>query len=374
MCDQANFSAQDHRFMARALQLARKGLWTARPNPMVGCVIVQDGQIVGEGFHLRRGGPHAEVGALAQAGDRARGSTVYVTLEPCAHYGLTPPCAMALIQADVKKVVAATRDPFHHVNGSGFLILQEKGIHVSSGLMCEQARALNCGYFSRLERKRPWVRVKIASSLDGRTALANGMSKWITSSAAREDGWRWRARAGAILTGSGTVMHDDPSLTVRLPGDNVVPPLRVVLDSSLKTLSQTHVRQGEGSTLYMHAPEVSPPSSMDGKAEFCSVARAHDMQGLDVHEILAILAEKSINELHVEAGPRVTSAFLLSGSVDEIIMYLAPSFLGGDARSICTDFGLHTLDDQLRWNIIDSRQCGGDMRLVLRPVCSSNTI
>ncbi|MBS0199094.1 MAG: bifunctional diaminohydroxyphosphoribosylaminopyrimidine deaminase/5-amino-6-(5-phosphoribosylamino)uracil reductase RibD, partial [Proteobacteria bacterium] len=222
------FTAFDHAMMARALRLAERGTYTTRPNPMVGCVITQGEEVVGEGWHERAGEPHAEVMALRDAGGRAWGATAYVTLEPCAHIGRTPPCTEALIGAGVSRVVAAMRDPFPKVDGAGFARLQEAGIEVASGLMEAQARQLNRAFLARVERGRPWLRIKQGVSLDGRTALASGESKWITSPQSRADVQRWRARCGALLTGAGTVLADDPHLTVRLPDDvPVVPPLRV---------------------------------------------------------------------------------------------------------------------------------------------------
>ncbi|HTD29117.1 MAG TPA: bifunctional diaminohydroxyphosphoribosylaminopyrimidine deaminase/5-amino-6-(5-phosphoribosylamino)uracil reductase RibD, partial [Xanthomonadaceae bacterium] len=228
------FSASDHAMMARALRLAERGAYTTKPNPMVGCVIAQGDEVVGEGFHQYAGEPHAEVFALREAGDRARSATAYVTLEPCAHSGRTPPCAQALIEAGIARVIAACGDPFERVAGKGFEMLREAGIVVDVGLMEAQARVLNRGFFSRIERGRPWVRVKLAMSLDGHTALASGESRWISSEASRADVHRWRARCGALLTASGTVLSDDPQLTVRMDDDAAfVAPLRVVLDPGL---------------------------------------------------------------------------------------------------------------------------------------------
>src|SRR6478672_10279328 len=228
------FTATDHAFMARALRLAERGTYTTRPNPMVGCVLAQGDEAVGEGWHQRKGGPHAEVFALQAAGDRAKGATAYVTLEPCAHTGSTGPCAEALIAAGVARVVGAMRDPFPQVDGAGFERLRAAGIAVEEGLMEAEARELNRGFLSRIERGRPWFRIKLAMSLDGRTAMASGDSKWISGEPARRDVHRWRARSGAIVTGAGTVLADDPQLTVRLEsGEDVVPPLRVVLDPGL---------------------------------------------------------------------------------------------------------------------------------------------
>ncbi|MEF9978902.1 MAG: bifunctional diaminohydroxyphosphoribosylaminopyrimidine deaminase/5-amino-6-(5-phosphoribosylamino)uracil reductase RibD, partial [Thermomonas sp.] len=258
-----SFSAVDHALMTRALRLAERGAFTTRPNPMVGCVIARGDQVVGEGWHQRKGGPHAEVFALQAAGERAKGATAYVTLEPCAHTGSTGPCAEALIAAGVARVVAAMRDPFPQVDGAGFEKLRTAGIAVESGLMEAQARELNRGFLSRFERGRPWLRVKLASSLDGRSAMASGDSKWISGEASRRDVQQWRARCGALLTGAGTVLADDPHLTVRLEdGSEFVPPLRVVLDPGLATVARGHVREGDAPTLYLHAPEAKPPRGL----------------------------------------------------------------------------------------------------------------
>lgn len=256
------FSAGDAAMMARALQLAEHGRYTTRPNPLVGCVIARDGVVLGEGWHSRAGEAHAEVNALREAGETAHGATAYVTLEPCAHHGRTPPCADALVRAGITRVVAASQDPFHKVSGQGFAMLRAAGVTVDVGLMEAQARALNRSFFSRVERGRPWLRVKLAMSLDGRTALASGESLWITSEASRIDVQRWRARSGAILTGLGTVLADDPRLTVRLPEDEVAdmpPPLRVVLDTRGRMPSAARlVTDGAAPTLAVHADDFVP--------------------------------------------------------------------------------------------------------------------
>src|SRR5690554_3357541 len=276
------FSAIDHAMMARALRLAGRGAYTTKPNPMVGCVLALGEGVVGEGLQARRGAGHGEVLALEAAGERARGATAYVTLEPCAHTGHTGPCADALVAAGVVRVVAAMRDPFPQVDGKGFERLQAAGIETASGLMEAQARELNVGFISRVERGRPWVRVKLAMSLDGRTALASGDSKWITGEAARQDVHRWRARAGAILAGAGTILTDDPQLTVRLGDDTpFVAPTRVVLDPGLATIARGRVREGDAPTLYLHAPDVKPPRDMTA-----SRAAVPINSGLpDLHEI-----------------------------------------------------------------------------------------
>jgi len=357
------FSALDHQHMAHALRLAERAAYTARPNPMVGCVIARDEVVVGEGWHQRTGGPHAEVFALRQAGAQALGATAYVTLEPCAHHGRTPPCALALIEAGVARVVAAMRDPFPKVDGGGFVLLREAGIEVAEGLMAAQARELNRGFLSRIERGRPWVRVKLAASLDGRTAMADGRSKWITGAAAREDVQHWRARAGAILTGAATVLADDPMLTVRLADTEVLPPLRVVLDARLRSLECARVREGGAPTLYVHDAAVSPPDAAD--AEFACVP-SHDGR-LDLGAVLALLAERGVNEVHTEAGATLAGALLAAGWVDELLLYQAPTLLGEHGRPLLSGLGIHAMEQQRRLRVVDRRQLGEDLRLVLRP-------
>jgi diaminohydroxyphosphoribosylaminopyrimidine deaminase/5-amino-6-(5-phosphoribosylamino)uracil reductase len=356
------FTALDHQHMAHALRLAERAAYTARPNPMVGCVIARDEVVVGEGWHQRTGGPHAEVFALRQAGEQARGATAYVTLEPCAHHGRTPPCALALIDAGVSRVVAAMRDPFPKVDGGGFVLLREAGIEVAEGLMAAQARELNHGFLSRIERGRPWVRVKLAASLDGRTAMADGSSKWITGAAAREDVQHWRARAGAILTGATTVSADDPMLTVRLADTEVLPPLRVVLDARLRSLECARVREGGAPTLYVHDAAVSPPDAAD--AEFASVP-SHDGR-LDLGAVLALLAERGINEVHTEAGATLAGALLAGGWVDELLLYQAPTLLGEHGLPLLSGLGIHAMDQQRRMRVVDQRHVGSDLRSLLR--------
>ncbi len=358
-----DFSALDHQHMAHALRLAERAAYTARPNPMVGCVIARDGVVVGEGWHQRTGGPHAEVFALRQAGEQARGATAYVTLEPCAHHGRTPPCALALIDAGVSRVVAAMRDPFPKVDGGGFVLLREAGIEVAEGLMATQARELNRGFLSRIERGRPWLRVKLAASLDGRTAMADGTSKWITGAAAREDVQHWRARAGAILTGAATVLADDPMLTVRLADTDVLPPLRVVLDARLRSLECSRVREGGAPTLYVHDAAVSPPDVAD--AEFASVPSRDGR--LDLGAVLALLAERGINEVHTEAGATLAGALQAGGWVDELLLYQAPTLLGEHGRPLLSGLGIHAMEQQRRLRVVDQRQVGADVRLLMRP-------
>lgn len=359
------FSATDHAMMARALRLAERGAYTTRPNPMVGCVIARGDEAVGEGWHLKKGGPHAEVLALEAAGERAKDAVAYVTLEPCSHTGSTPPCADALIKAGIARVVAAMRDPNPQVNGTGFARLQAAGIAVESGLMEKQAREQNRGFLSRIERGRPWLRVKLASSIDGRSAMASGDSKWISGEDSRRDVQHWRARSGAILTGAGTVLTDDPHLTVRLGDDTAfVPPLRVVLDPGLATVARGHVREGDAPTLYLHAPDAKPPRDMD--AEHLAVP----VQGgrFDLAAVLRLLGERGVNEAQVEAGATLAGAFLAAGLVDELLLYVAPVLLGERARPLFEGLHIDAMAERLRMRTVESRRIGEDVRVLLRPM------
>lgn len=361
----SEFSARDHAHMARALQLAGRAAFTTQPNPMVGCVIADGDAVLGEGWHVRAGEPHAEVHALREAAARARGATAYVTLEPCAHHGRTPPCADALVAAGVTRVVAACRDPYHQVSGQGFAKLQAAGITVEYGLMEAAARHLNRGFFSRMERGRPWVRVKLGMSLDGRTALASGESKWITSEAARADVMRWRARSGALMTGIATVLADDPRLTVRLPeGEAFVPPLRVVLDERgrLPALSQV-LTDGLAPTLVVHGEDVVP--DYDDEVRAFAVRRVDG--GLDLLAVLSQLAQRGVNELQVEAGATLSGALLKAGLVDELLLYVAPVLLGERARPLFAGIDPATMAERIGLRLVETRQVGPDLRLLLAP-------
>jgi diaminohydroxyphosphoribosylaminopyrimidine deaminase/5-amino-6-(5-phosphoribosylamino)uracil reductase len=362
------FSATDHAMMARALRLAELGAYTTKPNPMVGCVLAHGDEIVGEGWHRRAGEPHAEVLALQAAGERARGATAYVSLEPCAHTGKTGPCADALIAAGVARVVSAMRDPFPQVDGAGFSRLQAAGIRVESGLMEVQARAINRGWLSLVERGRPWVRIKLATSLDGRSALANGESKWISGEASRADVHKWRARAGAIVTGAGTVLADDPSLTVRLADDTAfVPPLRVVLDPGLATVARGRVREGDAPTLYLHAPNAKPPRGLSAQLASVPVSGGR----FDLPAVLKVLRDRGINEIQLEAGATLAGAFLSAGLVDEILLYVAPVLLGDTARPLFDGLHIDTMAQKLNLTIVESRVIGNDVRLLLRPAAGT---
>ncbi len=358
------FSAADHEFMARALRLAESGLYSATPNPRVGCVLVRDGAVVGEGWHEKAGGPHAEVHALQSAGDLARGATAYVTLEPCSHHGRTPPCCEALLAAGIGRVVAAMQDPNPLVAGQGLAWLRDAGLAVESGLLANEARELNIGFVSRMERGRPWVRLKAAASLDGRTALENGSSQWITGPDARRDGHRWRARACAILTGIGTVRDDDPQLTVR-DVETGRQPLRVVVDSRLEIDPSARVLQGER-VLIVAAVENHLLASIIEARGAEVIFLPNDAGKVDLQALMRELAKRGINELHVEAGFKLNGSLLREGLVDELLLYLAPSLMGDASRGL---FNLPALDDlaekrTLQWR--DVRQVGSDLRVVAR--------
>jgi diaminohydroxyphosphoribosylaminopyrimidine deaminase/5-amino-6-(5-phosphoribosylamino)uracil reductase len=360
-----NFSAADSSMMARALQLAERGLWTTSPNPRVGCVLFRAGEIVGEGWHEKAGEPHAEVHALRAAGERARGATAYVTLEPCSHHGRTPPCAEALIAAGVTRVVAAMTDPNPLVAGKGLSMLQAAGIETASGLMENEARELNIGFVSRMTRGRPWLRLKAAASLDGKTALNNGVSQWITGPDARRDGHRWRARACAILTGIGTVRDDDPSLTVR-DVETSRQPLRVIVDSRLETPPTAKILAG-GGVLIAAAVDV-PERAAALRAAGADIALLANAAGkVDLAALLQELGRRGINELHAEAGYKLNGSLLREGLVDEFLFYLAPCLIGDDAAGLFNLPALDSLADKQALKILDVRQIGADIRLIARP-------
>jgi diaminohydroxyphosphoribosylaminopyrimidine deaminase / 5-amino-6-(5-phosphoribosylamino)uracil reductase len=353
--------------MARALELGARGLASSHPNPSVGCVIVRDGQIVGEGFHACAGQPHAEPLALAQAAERARGAELFVTLEPCAHHGRTPPCVDAVIAAGVRKVWAALPDPNPQVDGGGFARLRAAGVEVEVGLLRERAEHLHRGFLSRMLRRRPWLTLKLAASLDGRTAMASGESRWITGAHARADVHRRRAEAGAVLCGIGTVLADDPQLTARDPGDgtgdsvSVRQPDRIVLDADARTPVTAKV-WAEGARRFWF-------TSVDGPApagvKRIVVPRAGG--GLAVDSVLAELARHEVNEVFAECGPTLAGGLLQSGCVDELLLYLAPSLLGHEARPLARLPGLASLDQRLRWHWQSAERVGDDLCLTLTP-------
>jgi diaminohydroxyphosphoribosylaminopyrimidine deaminase/5-amino-6-(5-phosphoribosylamino)uracil reductase len=359
------FSELDHRHMAEALRLAGEQSFTTKPNPMVGCVIAHGAEVVGRGAHQRAGEAHAEVLALREAGARAVGATAYVTLEPCAHFGRTPPCADALVRAGVLRVVAAIRDPFHAVAGRGFTALQAAGIAVEDGLLAEGAEWLNRGFLMRARQGRPWVRVKLAMSLDGRTAMASGESKWISGEAARSDVQAYRARSSAILTGLGTVLADDPRLTARLPeGVEFVPPLRVVLDHHGALPRASRLLDGEAPTLVAHADDIVP--DYGPTVEGFAVPRRDGH--LDLMAVLAQLAARQVNEVQVEAGARLAGAFLRAGLLDELVLYVAPVLLGDRGRPLFDGLGIERMDDRPGFERIEVHAFDdGDLRLTYRP-------
>ena len=359
-------TAADYRYMARALALARRGLYSADPNPRVGCVLVRESEIVGEGWHERAGEDHAEVIALTAAGDRARGATVYVTLEPCCHYGRTPPCTEALLQAGVARVVAAMGDPNPQVAGQGLAILRQAGVAVECGLLEAEARALNPGFIQRMTQGRPFIRLKLAMSLDGRTALASGESQWLTGNAARQDVQRWRARSSTMLTGIGTVLADDPGLNVRLP-DVSRQPLRVILDSELRTPPTARTLQLPGSVLIFTAVADSDRQAPLQQAGADIVVIPSAGRGLDLAVVMAELARRESNEVHVECGPTLAGALLDAGLVDELIIYMAPVLLGDQARALFQLPELTRMRDRRTLELLETRAVGQDWRLRLRP-------
>jgi diaminohydroxyphosphoribosylaminopyrimidine deaminase/5-amino-6-(5-phosphoribosylamino)uracil reductase len=353
--------------MVRALALAARGLHTTHPNPRVGCVIVRDGESVGEGFHARAGEPHAEVLALRQAGAKARGADVYVTLEPCCHHGRTGPCTEALKAAGVGRVFAAMEDPNPKVAGQGLAALRAAGIKAEAGLMDAEAAQLNRGFVSRVTRGRPFVTLKLAMSLDGRTAMGSGESRWITGEAARADAHRLRAEAGAVMTSVETVLADDPELTVRLV-DTARQPDRIVLDTQLRTPLDARVWDAGARRI---AVSVRPPADrMEALrargVEVALVATTRDSR-VDLVSALATLGAMEVNEVLVESGPRLAGALLQARRVDELVLYVAPSLLGSEARALAQLPGLDRLDQRLRMRFTDARQVGDDLRITAVP-------
>ncbi len=360
------FSANDSAHMARALQLAARGRYAAHPNPMVGCVLVLGDEVVGEGWHEQAGKPHAEINALQAAGDAARGSTAYVTLEPCVHHGKTPPCTEALIEAGVSRVVAAMEDPFDEVAGQGLEALREAGIEAEVGLMQDAAEALNTGFVSRVARGRPFVRLKMAASLDGATAMESGESQWITGPEARRDVQELRARSGAVMTGIGTVLADDPSLNVR---DREIDtrgrqPLRVVLDSRLRTPTDAALLKLPGETL------VCCTAGQDAAALRAAGADVQEFGEhggvVNVFEVLAALAEREINDVLVEAGPLLAGYLLEKDLIDELVIYQSPHIMGSNTRGMFQTPAWEMLGDRKTLDITDVRRIGADTRITAR--------
>jgi len=359
---------RDAGYMRRALELALRGLNTTDPNPRVGCVVVNAGRIVGEGWHERAGGPHAEVQALRAAGAAAADATVYVSLEPCAHTGLTPPCVQGLLAARVQRVVYACADPNPLVNGAGASALRAAGVQVSAEVLAAEAEALNPGFFKRMRTGLPWVRVKLAASLDGRTALANGASRWITGEAARADVQRFRARSSVILTGSGTVLADDPALTVRIDAVERRP-LRVVLDSDLRVSATARVFERDGAAMVFTAShDAARRAELERHGVRVEPATRTDDGGLALEPVLRRLAQLQANEVWVEAGARLAGALLRARLADELIVYLAPLLLGPAARPLLQLPQITQLGEGLRLQFIDGERIGEDWRLTARPL------
>ena len=371
----------DTDYMARALQLAQKGQYTTHPNPRVGCIIVKNNQIIGEGFHQRSGKPHAEINALLQLQQSqanqssAQGATAYVTLEPCSHTGKTPPCANALIEAGVSRVVLAMQDPNPQVAGQGIERLRQAGIEVKVGVLEEQARALNAGFIKRMEKGLPWVRVKLAMSLDGKTAMASGESQWITGKEARRDVQFLRAKADAILTGIGTILADDPSLNVRLSAaelgidGEVNQPIRVVLDSQLQTPLVAKLFKIEGDTLIVTTKkDEALAQKLRSQGAEVLLLEKNESARLPLKTVLKTLAQREINEVHVEAGATLCGALIQENLVDEIIIYMAPTLMGADARSLLNFSGVDAMSDKINLEITDLRAVGKDWRISAKPL------
>lgn len=364
----------DEFYMARAFELARMGRFTTPPNPNVGCVLVRDGEIVGEGYHLQAGEPHAEVYALRMAGEKARGATAYVTLEPCSHHGRTPPCADALVAAGVIRVVAAMQDPNPQVAGRGLYKLKQAGIAVDHGLMLAEAEAVNLGFLKRMRTGFPYLQLKMAASLDGRTAMASGESQWITSRQARQDVQRFRAESAAILSTSATVLADDPSLTVRwdeldsetqgwYPQARLRQPIRIILDSHNRVTPQHKVIQQDGPCWLarVEADEQQWPDNVE------QLLLPRHGNGVDLVLLMMQLGKRQINSVWVEAGPQLAGALLQAGVVDELILYVAPKLLGSNARGLCELAGLTSLAQAPEFVFSEVRQVGPDLRLRLKP-------
>jgi diaminohydroxyphosphoribosylaminopyrimidine deaminase / 5-amino-6-(5-phosphoribosylamino)uracil reductase len=369
----------DTEYMQRAMRLAARGLYTTDPNPRVGCVIVNDdGVIVGEDFHKRTGEQHAEILALQQAGDAAAGATAYVTLEPCSHHGRTPPCADALVSAGVRRMVAAMQDPNPLVAGRGFERLRASGITVEYGLLERQAKALNPGFIKRMQSGLPFVRVKLAMSLDGRTAMDSGESQWITGEAARRDVQKLRARSSVILTGINTVRHDDPSLNVRLSAvelgidGDVRQPLRVVIDRDLEMPADAKMLGLDGDTIVV---TTADSVASDTAALACEVVSIDADNGeVSLQGLMVWLARRETNEVHVEAGASLCGALLQQGLVDEIVVYMAPHIMGAKARGLFEIPGLEHMQDRIGLEITDLRQVGKDIRITARPLYGKSDV
>ncbi len=354
----------DFRFMARALKLAEKGTNSTHPNPRVGCVISNNGVIVGEGYHQLAGQPHAEVFALKRAGKYAKDATLYVNLEPCCHHGRTPPCTDAIIKAGVARVVIAMEDPNPLVNRAGISALRNAGIEVESGNNSEWAARLNRGFIKRITRGVPWVTLKIAASLDGKTAMANGESQWITSEPARLDAHRIRAASSAILTGIGTVLRDDPRMTARIP-DAGRQPLRIILDSRLSTPVDARILNESGDVLIITSPNEVRDAGLYGQKNVEVIGCPLRDGAIDLEQVMLELGRREINDLMLEAGSRLSGTMLQQNLVDELIVYMAPDLLGSSARGMFRIPGLESIQDKIVLEFRDVTRVGRDIRLTL---------
>lgn len=369
------FSEQDQQVMQRALELAKLGRWTTDPNPRVGCVIVKDGEIIGEGYHLKAGEGHAEVNAFAQCRQSAVGATLYVTLEPCSHFGRTPPCALKIIENGVKRVVIAMRDPNPLVAGKGIALLQEAGIEVAVGLFEAQAEALNKGFLKRMRSGRPFVQLKMAMTIDGKTATASGESKWITGEAARAEVQDYRASASAILSASGTVLVDDPLLNVRwqqlpevirqhYPEQNIRQPIRIIMDSKHR-IRPYHKLFGIESAVWL-VGNGNKPRDLSAFPDFVEAIELN-AQPSQLAALMQELGKRQINTLWIEAGANLAGSLISANLVDELIVYIAPKLLGDQARGLCHIPDLHKLADAPQWQLVSSEQIGEDFKMVYRP-------
>lgn len=363
----SQFSSKDHEYMARAIQLAKRGLYTTDPNPRVGCVIVNNDKVVGEGWHEKAGEAHAEINALKAAGHDAKDATAYVTLEPCCHHGKTPPCTDALIHSGVSRVVAAMQDPHEKVAGQGLQLLKAAGIETQLGLMQLQAEELNPGFIKRMQTGKPFVRAKLAMSIDGRTAMPSGESKWITSDAARADVQHWRARSSVIMTGVGTVLADNPSMTARVNG-NELATTRVVIDSNLSMSESAKMLSLPGHTIVMTNCDEDDEISrlQNAGAEIIDVPARNG--SVDLSAVLDELGKEGFNEVMLETGATLSGAMLQAGLIDEIIIYMAPSLMGSEARPLFRLPGIESMEDKIDLDIIDVRSFGKDIRIVAKLV------
>ncbi|MGZ5035651.1 MAG: bifunctional diaminohydroxyphosphoribosylaminopyrimidine deaminase/5-amino-6-(5-phosphoribosylamino)uracil reductase RibD [Usitatibacter sp.] len=359
-----NFTLEDHAFMVRALELTKRGRDTCTPNPNVGCVIVKDGRVIGEGWHERAGEGHAETRALAAATESVEGATVYVSLEPCSHHGRTPPCADALVAAKVARVVAAMEDPNPRVQGRGSQILRDAGIRVDVGLLEDEALEAHRGFVWRMTRGRPWMRVKAAASLDGRIALANGQSQWITSEEARRDVHELRARSCAMLTGAGTVIADDPRLTVRhVPCERQ--PRRVVIDNRLDIPASAKILQGDPAIVLTVSGDAAKRAALEARG--AEVVRVPEDGGKsDLGAVARLLGERGFNEVTVETGGKLAGSLIRAGVVDELVIYYAPRLLGDKAQALLVLPEWTRLDEAPRLSIVDVTRIGPDVRVTAR--------